>query len=61
MNLSNEILKPSYIMCNECKKYYREKEGATCKIYPKKIPKNVLHGNLYYKEKNIDICKYFEK
>ena len=49
MDLSNEILKPAYIMCNECKKYYREKEGVTCKIYQEKIPKNILHGNLYNK------------
>lgn len=61
MDLSNEILKPAYIMCNECKKYYREKEGVTCKIYQEKIPKNILHGNLYNKEINTKICQYFEK
>lgn len=56
---SKEILKPAYVMCNECKNLYKEKEGATCKIYPKGIPKNIITANPFKEKDNIGICKKF--
>ena len=57
---SKEILKPAYVMCNECKNLYREKEGVTCKIYPKGIPKKIIIANPFKEKNNKEICENFD-
>lgn len=59
--LKNEILEPIYIMCNECKRYCKNKPGITCEIYLEKIPNNILFGNPHKKKINMNICKHFEQ
>ena len=56
--LKNEILKPIYCMCNECKKL-NHKDGicSKCKTMP---PKEILGANPFFKEDNKKYCSDFE-
>lgn len=57
MNMSHEILKPAYVMCNECKNLDKE---AICKIYKTLPPKEVISGNPFKNKDNKQVCKWFE-
>lgn len=56
MDMSHEILKPAYIMCNECKNLDKE---ANCKIYKASPPKHIICGNPLKNKDNKQVCKYF--
>lgn len=55
--LKHEVLKPGYILCNECVNL--DKEGI-CKIYKDIPPKEIMGGNLFEKKDNLDVCKDFK-
>ncbi|MBQ9279580.1 MAG: hypothetical protein IJ215_00815 [Clostridia bacterium] len=54
--LKHEVLKPGYIMCNECKNL--DKNG-NCKIYNGTPSKEILGGNPFKKKNNKEVCEYF--
>lgn len=55
--LKNEILKPGYIMCNECKKL----KNKICEIHKSIPPKEIMISNTFKEKDNREICKYFEQ
>lgn len=57
-DLKHEVLKPAYVMCNECK-FLNKK--VICEVYKRKPPKEVIIGNPFKEKENKNICKYFEK
>lgn len=57
--LKNEIVKPVYCMCNECKNL--DFDTGICEIYKMIPPKDILSGNSFKGRRNVDICKYFEE
>jgi len=56
--LKHEILKPVYIMCNEC--INLDNDGI-CKVYNKIPPKEIMLSNKFKEKNNTDICKNFEQ
>ncbi len=55
--LKHEVLKPSYCMCNECKKL----SGFICEIYKTEPPNEILGGNPFKEKNNKEICEHFEQ
>ncbi len=55
--LKHEVLKPAYIVCNECKKL----NNKICEVYKTIPPKEIMGGNLFKEKDNKEICKYFEQ
>lgn len=56
MDMSHEILKPAYVMCNECKNLDKE---AICTVYKTSPPKHIICGNPLKNIDNEKICKHF--
>lgn len=55
--LKHEILRPQYIMCNECKKL----NNKICDEYKTTPPKEIMLANSFKEKDNKEICKYFEQ
>ena len=55
--LKHEVLKPGYILCNECANL--DMEGI-CKIYKGIPPKDIMLSNTFKEKNNLDVCKDFK-
>lgn len=55
--LKHEVLKPRYIMCNECKKL----NDKICEIYKTIPPKEIMSANPFKEKENKEICKDFQQ
>lgn len=57
-DLKYEVLKPAYIMCNECKFL---NDDVICEKYNTFPPRKVTDGNKFKERENKEVCKYFER
>nr|DAZ28016.1 MAG TPA: hypothetical protein [Caudoviricetes sp.] len=58
-NLKHEVLKPVYIMCNECRNL--NFDTGICEIYKTIPPKEIMLSNKFKERNNKEICEYFEQ
>lgn len=59
IDLKHEVLKPVYIMCNECSNL--DFDTGICKIYKTIPPKEIMLSNKFKEKNNKEICECFEQ